>query len=358
MRKFAILLTILVFLALFAFPVSAEEVDSYIKDFGEILPDEFSDVGTDTEKISERLGIERILADLAGALRGEGSAVLGFFLTLVGFVALMALPLPSNEKISAATRACVGVLASVAIFSSLSGIFEGISATLDEISGFFASLIPIAVGVTALGGGASTAAVQATGMYTTVSLIGWVSETLMLPLVGLGFAMSMLSAFGSDSISALSRGIKSLFVWIIGILTALLGGTISLQTMISTAQDSAAMRTARYMASGLIPVVGSTVSGALSTLASGVSYAKGVIGAGAIAVIISVVLAPLVTLLAYRLALTVALMIATSVGAGEAGTIFGAFRFSLDTVTALYALSSIIYILEIIIFAKAGVALL
>ena len=358
MRKTIFLLTILVFFTLFTLPISAEEVDSYIEDFEDILPDEFSDVGSDAGKISESIGVERILSDALAALRGEGGAVLAFFLTLVGFVALMALPLPSNNKISSAVKAVVGACASVTIFLSLSGIFQEICVTLEKISTFFASLIPIAVGITALGGGTSTAAVQATGMYTTVSLIGWVSEALMLPLVGLGFAMAMLSAFGTDSVSSLSRGIKSLFGWAIGILTALVGGTLSLQTMISTVQDSAAMRAARYMASGLIPVVGSTVSGALSTLASGVSYAKGVIGVGAIAVIISVVLAPLVTLLAYRLALTVASMIATFVGSSEAGTIFTAFRFSLDTLTALYALSSIIYILEIIIFAKAGVALL
>ena len=358
MRKLSLLLIIVVIFALFALPASAEEVDGYIKDFENILPGEFSEIGSDAEKITERLGIERILSDIAGVIRGEGGIVFGFFLTLIGFVALMALPLPSNDRISSAVRASVGISASVVIFTSLSGIFEGISTSLEEISTFFASLIPIAVGVTALGGGASTAAVQASGMYTTVSLIGWVAERLMLPLVGLGFAMALLSAFGNDSVLSLSKGIKGLFRWIIGILTALIGGTISLQTMISTVQDSAAMRAARYMASGLIPLFGSTVSGALSTLASGVSYAKGVIGAGAIAVIISIVLAPLVTLLAYRFALTAASIIATSVGSGEAERIFSSFRFSLDTITALYALSSIIYILEIIIFAKAGVALI
>ena len=112
------------------------------------------------------------------------------------------------------------------------------------------------------------------------------------------------------------------------------------------------------MASGLIPVVGSTVSGALSTLAAGISYSKGVIGAGAIFVIISIVLAPLVSLLAYRFALSLASMLAEMLGACAASRIFTAFRFSLDSLTAVYALSSIIYILEIILFAKAGVALL
>ena len=195
-------------------------------------------------------------------------------------------------------------------------------------------------------------------MYTTVALVGRVASELLLPIAGFGLAISLLSSFASDSVGALSRGIKSLFMWFVGILTALIGGTLSLQTMISAAQDSAAMRAARYMASGLIPVVGSTVSGALSTLAAGVGYAKGIIGGGAILTLISLVLAPLVTLLLYRFALALAGVVADYLSARTGASIFAAFRFSLDMLIAVFSLSSIIYILEIILFVKAGVAII
>lgn len=359
MKKLFILLTIIVILPVFTLSASAEEsAEEYISDFENILPDELSGITEDTGRITEGLGIESLLSDIASALSGEKSAIVGFFLSLIGMTVLLALPLPFGERISSAVTTGVGLVASVMIFTSLSGVFSEVSDTLLRLSEFFASLIPIAVGVTSLGGGVATAGVQAAGMYTTVSLVGRAASGLLLPIAGFGFSMSLLSAFGNEGISSLTKGLKSLFMWLIGILTALIGGTLALQTLISTAQDSAAMRAARYMASGLIPVVGSTVSGALSTLAAGISYAKGVIGTGAILVIISVVLAPLASLLAYRLALSLAAMIAEMVGAGTAARIFTAFRFSLDTLTAVYALSSIIYILEIILFAKAGTALL
>lgn len=359
MRKLFVLLTIIVILPVFSISVSAEEsVDGYISDFENILPDEFSGIIDDTEKLIDGLGIESLLSDIAAALSGRQNAIAAFFLALVGMTVLLALPLPFSERMVTAVTTGVGVISAVMIFNYLSGIFYEIADTLSRVSEFFTTLIPIAVGVTSLGGGVATAGVQAVGMYTTVSLIGSAASGLLLPTAGFGFSMSLLSAFGNDGISSLTKGVKSLFMWFIGILTALIGGTLSLQTLISTAQDSAAMRAARYMASGLIPVVGSTVSGALSTLAAGISYSKGVIGAGAIFVIISIVLAPLVSLLAYRFALSLASILAEMLGACAASRIFTAFRFSLDSLTAVYALSSIIYILEIILFAKAGVALL
>jgi stage III sporulation protein AE len=167
-----------------------------------------------------------------------------------------------------------------------------------------------------------------------------------------------MSSLGNRSALTVGKGIRSLFFWAIGIFTTIITAVFSLQTLISSAADSAAMRSAKYMASGLIPVVGATVSGALSTLAAGISYAKGIIGAGAIIAILSIISAPLVTLLGYRLALSVASMVAELVSSTTAVRIFTAYRFSLDTLTAVYALSSIIYILEIILFAKVGVALL
>ena len=359
MKKLFVLLTIIVVFSLFALPVSAEQsAEEYISELEEILPEGVFPLVSDTDKLTESIGIEAVLRDILLSLSGERSAILGFFASLLGVVALLALPHGFCEKISSSVTVGIGVISSVLIFSSLSELFSSVSDTLGRVSELFGAMIPIMVGVTSLGGGTATAGVQAAGMYTTVSLVGRAASGILLPIAGFGFSMSLLSAFGSEAVASVSRGVKSLFMWIIGILTALIGGTLSLQTMISAAADSAAMRAARYMASGLIPVVGATVSGALSTLAAGISYAKGIIGAGGIIAILSITAAPLITLIGYRLALSVAGTVAEMCSATVAVRIFTAYRFSLDTLTAVYALSSIIYILEIILFAKVGVALL
>ena len=138
--------------------------------------------------------------------------------------------------------------------------------------------------------------------------------------------------------------------------TALLTAAYSLQTIISSAADSAAMRAAKYAASGMIPVVGGAVSGALSTLTSGLSYVKSVIGAGAVVSVVSIVLSPLVIMLLYRAALSLSSSICSLFSSDVAVKILHAYRAALDSLIAVYALSSCVIIFEIILFMKSGVS--
>ena len=191
-------------------------------------------------------------------------------------------------------------------------------------------------------------------MYTTLSLVSSLGERIFLPLLALGLAVSLLSAFKNDCILAVGRGIKGVFMWIIGIVGAILTAAVSLQTLVASAVDTASIRAARYAASGLIPVVGSTVSSALSTLASGLSYAKGIVGGGAVAVLVSICLSPLILLLA----LSLGIIIADLTGGDSIGAVFSAFRLSLDMLIAVYALSALIFIFEILLFVKMGAGIL
>ena len=66
-------------------------------------------------------------------------------------------------------------------------------------------------------------------------------------------------------------------------------------------------------------------------------------------------LSPLVVMLLYRLALSVAASLADTLSSGGAMRSLSAFRFAADTVIALYSLSVLTYIFEIILFMKGGV---
>lgn len=358
MKKYIFLLTIVVIFTLFALPVSAEEqIDGYLSDFESILPEDMSGITEDGEAIIEKFSIKGLLSEILASVTGEGSEIIVFFLTLIGGVAISLLASNCHENFSKQTQAAVGLVISLTVFPSVSSALSAVEHSLSELGSFFTALTPIAVGITALGGGAATAGVQASGMYTAFTVIGGVGSGLFLSLSAFGLAIALLSALGNPSALMVGKGIKSFFNWAVGIFTTTITAVFSLQTLITSAADSATMRTARYMASGLIPVVGSTVSGALATLAAGLSYAKSIVGGGSVAVIISLALSPLIMLLLYRLALTVASNVAGLVGAEGASGIFTAYRFSLDMTVAVYVLSVIVYLFQVILFLRIGVAI-
>ena len=303
MKKLLFLLSIVVILPIFTVFCSADDsADKYISDFESVLPDGFSDL-TSPDMLIEKADMGNLLSELAQAISGEKGQIASFFFTLIGSLGLMSLGALCHERLGGAVESVVGMICSVMIFSSISPLINTVSDAIEQISGFFGSLIPIVVGISALGGEATTASVQASGMYTALSSVGGLGGSIFLSFSSFGLAMSLLSCFGNKGILSVCRGFRSLFGWMTGIFTALLTAAFSLQTIVASSADSASLRAVRYAASGLIPVVGSTVSGAISTLAGGLSYAKGVVGGGSIVVILYMALLPMALLLIYRLML-------------------------------------------------------
>ena len=357
MKRLLLLTTIIVILSLFTLCVSAEEtVDNYINSFEEALPDEFSGI-TDPDKLSGFVSLDSLVSGIISRLTDGRADITSFALVLLGCSILMGVASLCHDKTSDITLAASGLVSSILIFSSLNPLTELVSGEVEKISDFFSSLIPIFVGITAFGGGGSTASVQAVGMSTALSCVGGLVGKIFLSLSSFGMAISLLCAFGSEGINSVFKGLRGLFNWVTGIFTALLTATFSLQTLVASSADSAAMRAAKYAASGLIPVVGSTVSGAISTLSSGLSYAKGIVGGGAVAVILYMAIGPLALLLCYRLVISLCIILCDFMSVSLASKILTSFRFALDMTVTLYALSALIYLFEVIIFIRTGVAI-
>ena len=340
--------------ACFCFSSAAKEAEEYISDFEEILPAEVEERlnGNDVTTI---VGFEAVLSEMLCVFDERRGEIFGFFLLLIGGVLLSLVASMLEGELASACEAGVGVVFSLLAYTRVAKIFAEVSEGLTALSSFFSAFVPIAVATTAASGGVSTAAVQHSGMNITLWLLSTVGNPIFTSVVSFGLAASLLCAFGDDGTLAISRSVKSFFVFCVGAVSAILGATLSLQTAIASAADSAAIRAARYAATGFIPVVGAAVSGALSTLVSGLTYAKSIIGAGGIAVILITSLSPLIMLLLYRLCVLCASFFAEHSGRSGALRIISAIKFSLDSMIALYTTSALVYIIEVVMFMKGGV---
>lgn len=358
MRKIVVLLIIVVIFPLFTVDSKADEqVDEYISEFDNILPDELKDVGTDADMLMDMASIKGLISSFFSVAKENGEGIKAFFFTVVAVSLLSSLvSLPSSE-LSSVADGTVGMISSFLIYRVISPMFASISSSLEELNTFFSSLIPISAGLIALGGGTASAGVQAGGMYTALSVLGSISEGAFSAFLTLGLAFALISSFSDDGMTAVCKGVKGAFSWFLGIFCGILAAAVSLQTTLASATDSASIRAAKYLASS-IPMVGSTVSGALSTLASGIVYAKGIVGVGSIIAILSLIISPLVMLLCYRGVMSVGLILTDFLGSKTASRIFSSYRFALNMLIAVYASAGVIYVLEIILFLKIGVMIL
>lgn len=329
------------------------EIDQIIDDFSRILPESYDDL-TNIREVTESLGVKRILNSIAGEIAGRRSEAVTLLLTLVGVSLLGCLAsLYVSEMSSPSSRAVGGMLAAL-LFERLYFLVVGSIESLREIGDFFAAVIPVCLAVNSLGITPATATAQAVGMGITLGIYSYASTYVILPLVMAAFVSAAASSFDS-SFGRIAKGIRSILLWGMGIFTTLVGAVFSLQSVVAASSDSAALRGAKYAISSTIPIVGGTVSSAIGILSSGVSYSRGIVGGGAIAVILSLAMSPLVTLLLYRICLRVGALLSSVISSDGCASVLSAFVGAIDLVIAAYALTATVYVIELVAFLKGGV---
>lgn len=357
MKKVIKLATIVCIILLFSVKSVAKEPEEYVDEFRESVPEEYRDKLSDEDGLLSFIGPDALLYEVSCVLSERRGEIFSFLLSVMGCAVLLSLSSMIEGEMGNVAEAGVGAVCTIVIFSKIGALFTEAAEGLSAISGIFTAMMPIMTGITLALGAGATAGVQGAGMNLTLWLLSGVGNSFFISVVGLGLAMALITSFGDEGSLRVTSGVKSFFIFCVGIISAVLSAVFALQTVVASAADSAAIRAARYAASGLIPVVGSSVSGALSTIVSGLAYAKSMVGAGGIAVVAVMALSPLIMLLLYRACIAVVVSFAEFSGRGGAVRMLTAFKFSLDSMIALYTVSVLIYIIEIVLFMKGGVGL-
>ncbi len=357
MKIIRISVILLVLLSLFSLTVSAEgEGEDILKDFEQLLPDGVS--GESLEELMDGVSVEGFFGELVFALTKSTSGAVSFLMLLFGVSIFMCLSQMNifsvSDSILHSSSVGISVISALLIFSRLFPIVRTVQDSLAEISAFFNSVTPIFSAILLSSGSVATASVQTVNMGIVYALSSAIAVKLLLPIAISLFSLSLVSSFNEGGVANVSKSLRSIFLWGLGIVSALIIGASSLQSLIATASDNAYLRTAKYAISGMIPMVGNTVTGALGTLVGGLSYVKSSVGVGSVVVIVTLALSPLLSMILYRLCLSVCIIFLEFMECKGGVQLFSAFRSSYDAVISVYAVSVVVYVLEVIIFMKGG----
>ena len=359
MKKVIRFLSVIIFLfTLFSVTAFADESEDILEDFSSIVPE---GVGVSVDDVTSQLGVEAIFNEIAAALSDKAGDAVRFFLLLLGFAVVISLTSHSSLGTDSALDSAVGIavsaIASASIFAALYDVCAALKQSLTTVVDFFSAAIPIFTLISTSSGAVSTAGTQAFNMNLTLAFIEKFCTGALLPTSFAVFSLGFTASISEGGAGNVAKGVKSAFMWGIGLVGSLLAAVRAMQSVVASAADNATLRAARYAASGMIPIVGSTVASALSTLGGGMAYLKSTVGMGSVAVILVLSIAPLVSLLLYRLAISVCLTYLEFSGSVGGVRCYSAFRASLDTLIAVYSTSVLVCIIEIVVFVKGGVSL-
>lgn len=314
-----LILTILIFIfPLFLCGASLE--DKFIEEQTELIND--FNLSDETSEILNKLGIDNVTSEeilslsfydfiilLAEAARSRISEPFKAVFTIFA-AALICVVIHNFCDNFKQTGPVINAVSALAVSSSVlipvKDVFISASKVIEECSDFMLGFIPLYSSVTASCGYISSAAGYRTLMLGAVTAISRLSSEIVLPLTSIYLAMSIAGSVSEVNIGEISKSFKNFSVWLLGISMTVFSCILGLGTLVSSSADSTFYKTAKFLIGGTIPVVGSAVSDALSSLRGCLTLTKNIFGIYGIIVTAAIFIPPLISVLSWKICLSAA----------------------------------------------------
>ena len=299
----------------------------------------------DVASLSELVGVRSLFALLAAGVNDGWMTVLPGFLSLLALVLLSACYELFARGGTGERTLASGALAaafSLAVYRTAAGTVASVSDCLSSLSKVLAAFLPVMTTLSLTGGGVASAAAASGGIAAILSLVGLFFCRILPAVAGCCFGLSLVGSLGGDGLKldGLSSNLRGFFLFAAGILSTLFTGSLALQTGLSAASDGVALKTAKTALSGMIPIVGGTVSGTLSTVSGSLALLRRSVGIGAVYALLLLVLPTLLRLLLFRFSYSLSAAVARAFSLSQTERLLGEFRAVSDLLLASLAMGA------------------
>lgn len=228
------------------------------------------------------------------------------------------------------------------------------SETIGECSDFMLAFIPVYSSSLAATGYLSSAAGYRTMMFGTVTAISQIASEIISPLMLVYLAICISGSVSGIDTEELSKSVKNFAVWIIGTIMAVFSGVMGINTLISSGTDGALSKTAKFIVGSVVPIVGSTVSDAISTVKSCLIITKNFLGIYAILAIAAIFLPILMGLFIWKICINISSFITKIIGNKELSSLLTSVSAVLGIMLSLVIIIGIMFIFSVAIILMTG----
>lgn len=325
---------------------AAESWDGFLSGLPEEVRAKLPETG-DASALSELVGVKSLFLLLSEGFSDGWRVVLPGFLSLLSLVLLSAcyeLFARGGSGERTPVSAALSIVVSLAVFRVAEGTVSSVVDCLSSLSRILGAFLPVMTALSLSGGGVGAAAAAGTGISAILSLVGLFFCRVLPAVAGCCFGLSLVGTLGDGELKldGISSNLRGFFLFAAGILSTLFTASLSLQTGLAAAGDGVALKTAKTALSGMIPIVGGTVSGTLSTISGSLSLVRRSVGAGAVYALLLFVLPTLVRLLLFRFSYSLSAAVARIFSLSSTERLLGEFRAVSDLLLAALAMGSAI----------------
>lgn len=351
-------ITIAIFAAVSAVEAKADYVEDVTKQLGQAVDDNLNDEAKEAlsqggditldEGVSDKLSFGYIMKYIGNTIAEQLSLPIRLTGKLLGIILICTMfsSLADSAGELNYVLGLVGTLSAVGVlYEQISNALDVICAMLAELNAFMLSYIPVFVSLLTGGGYVSSASGYYIAMMSVCEVVNIVSERLIVPICSVILAVSVAESICPLYSSSISGMMKKGIQWALGLIATAFVGVLSIKSIISCAADSVTVRTAKFTASSFVPVIGSAVADAYTTVSGSVALIRSAAGGLGVLAVMFTVMAPIVTVLTLSAAVKISCGFADILGQKSIARLLSGVGDVFSIILTIAILMSLIFII-------------
>jgi stage III sporulation protein AE len=179
---------------------------------------------------------------------------------------------------------------------------DAASEAVDKMVSFMQAILPVMLTLLVAVGGFTTAAIYQPVVFVSIALIATVVRNIILPLIFFSVILALVSNLSAKfKVSNLASLIRTVALGLLGVLSTIFLGILSIQGVAGSVGDSVVLRTAKFATDAFVPMVGGMFSSALEAIVSSSLLIKNAVGIAGVIAVLSIMLMPLLKIICLAL---------------------------------------------------------
>lgn len=260
-----------------------------------------------------------------------------------------------NSSLGGTFGVVSALAAGTAIILPVLGCIERAGEAIKSGSIFMFSYIPVFTGIITISGRPVTGSVYSVLLFGVAEVLSALSTSVLVPLLSIFLAFTLVSAVVPHlKLQKAAESMQKAASWILGIGMTIFVGLLSIQGVVGSAADTVTLKAAKFVAGSAIPVVGSAIGDAISSVQSCLGLLKSSVGAFGIIAIAALFLPVLIESILWQLALNICAAVGDLLGVTQLTGIIKGAATALKLLTVVILCSMLILIVSTTLILMMG----
>ena len=241
------------------------------------------------------------------------------------------------------------------VMGSVSDLIQMVGKTLNILKTQVDLVFPIILTLMAAGGASTSANLYQPAVAVLSSVMMQIFTYVVMPLFVVSLAFSVVSHLAPQTrLDKFVSFFNALFKWIVGICFTVFLSFLAIQGITAGSFDSISIRATKMTMSGYVPIVGSYMSQGFDLIMASAVLIKNAVGLSGVLLLLGVVLAPIVKIVVFSLALKLAAAVTQPIGDARISNFLTALNKSFGMLVACLLGVAFMYLIILALLIMTG----